>query len=245
VGNLAEGSFLNDLAYGFKYIFKQPSLRGLQAIWMGANFLATVGNVLVAALVLTRTGGSNYILSGVEAILSAGAVAGGIVISLWGGPKKRVPGALVCMALSAILGRICFGFGRDVVSWVPGAFFMFFFIPILNGSLAPVWLSKVPPDVQGRVMSARITLSRSMVPLGTMLAGPLAEFVFEPAMMDGGILTPIFAVFTGTGPGAGMSLLMIITGLFMLGLTWIGLSIPPIRDAERLLPDFAPSITQD
>ncbi len=94
-------------------------------------------------------------------------------------------------------------------------------------------------------MSARITLSRSMVPLGTLLAGPLAEYVFEPAMLEGGTLASIFSILTGKGPGAGMSLLLIITGLFMLGLVWIGFSIPTIRDVEKLLPDYQPSPAQD
>jgi len=245
VGRNAKGSFLQDIVYGFKFILTRPSLRGLQMIWMSANFLASIGNVLIAVIVLARTGGDNFTLSGVEAALSAGAVAGGILISTWGGPKRKVRGALLSMALSAILGRICFGLGRNFVTWLPGAFFVFFFIPILNGCLAPVWLAKVPPDVQGRVMSARITLSRSMGPLGTLVAGPLAEYVFEPAMMPGGFLVPFFGQVFGIGPGAGMSFLIICTGILMLGLAPLGLSIPAIRDAETLLPDIDISVSQD
>jgi hypothetical protein len=143
------------------------------------------------------------------------------------------------MAFCGILGRVLFGLGRDFITWIPGAFFFFFFIPILNGCLAPVWLSKVPPDVQGRVMSARITLSRSMIPLGTLIAGPLAERVFEPAMMPSGILAPIFGKLVGIGPGAGMSLLLILSGVLIASLTPIGLAIPAIRDAETLLSDYA------
>jgi len=111
VGNNAKGNFFQDITYGFKYILARPSLRGLQAIWMFANFLAAMGNVLIPALVLAKTGGDNFALSGVEAVLSAGAVIGGILISTWGGPKKKVQGAMLSMALSAILGRILFGLG--------------------------------------------------------------------------------------------------------------------------------------
>ena len=203
VGKASKGSFFQDVLYGFKFILARPSLRGLQATWMSANLFATTGNVLIAALVLARTGGDQFVLSGIEAILSAGAVIGGILISTWGGPQQKVRGALISMALCGLLGRMLFGLGRDFYTWIPGAFFMFFFIPILNGCLAPIWLSKVPPDVQGRVMSARITLSRSMIPLGTLIAGPLAERVFEPAMMTGGTLAPAFGWLVDTGPGAG------------------------------------------
>jgi hypothetical protein len=84
-----------------------------------------------------------------------------------------------------------------------------------------------------------------MIPLGTLIAGPLAERVFEPAMMPGGILMPIFGKLVGIGPGAGMSLLFILTGILIASLTPIGLAIPAIRDAETLLPDYAANTVQD
>ena len=245
IGKAAKGSLLQDMFYGFKFIFARPSLRGLQSIWMSANLFATTGNVLIAALVLARTRGNQFTLSGVEALLSAGAVIGGIIISTWGGPEHKVRGALISMALCGLFGRVLFGLGRDLITWIPGAFFFYFFIPILNGCLAPVWLSKVPPDVQGRVMSARITLSRCMIPIGTLIAGPLAEKVFEPAMMPGGILTPLFEKLIGKGPGAGMSLLVIITGILIASLTPIGLTTPEIRNAETLLNDYESIVIQE
>jgi len=245
IGKAAQGSLFQDMLYGFKFVLARPSLRGLQAIWMSANLFATTGNVLIAALVLARTGGDQLVLSGVEAILSAGAVVGGVVISAWGGPRHKVRGALIAMALCGLFGRMLFGLGRSFVTWIPGAFFVFFFIPILNGCLAPVWLSKVAPDVQGRVMSARITLSRAMIPVGTLIAGPLAEQIFEPAMMPGGLLVPVFGKLVGTGPGAGMALLFMLTGILILALAPLGFSIPAILEAETLLPDYAPQATRD
>jgi hypothetical protein len=61
-------------------------------------------------------------------------------------------------------------------------------------------------------------------------------------MLKGGLLVPVFGKITGTGPGAGMSLILIFTGLLMLGLTPLGLSIPAIRDAEQLLSDIEVSV---
>jgi len=106
------------------------------------------------------------------------------------------------LASIAFLSRVLFGMGRDFYSWIPGAFFMFLFVPLLNGTIASLWQTKVPPDVQGRVMSARITASRAMIPLGTLIAGPLAENLFEPAMLADGRMAPIFGWLVGVGPGA-------------------------------------------
>jgi hypothetical protein len=237
MGKQAQASFLQDITLGFRYILNRPSLRGLQVTWMLANLIGTSSNVLIAALVLARTGGDELALSGVQALLSAGAVIGGVIISAWGGPKRRVRGALICMGLSAIFGRVVFGMGRDMLTWLPGALCMFLFIPILNGTLDGFWLSKIPPDIQGRVMSARIAASRTMIPLGALIAGPLAEKAFEPMMMPNGALAPILGEILGIGPGAGMSLVMILSGILMLGLTFAGFAIPSIRNAEALLSD--------
>jgi len=240
VGQASRGSLAQDVLYGFRFILERPSLRGLQALWMMVNLFMTMGNVLLAALVLARTGSDEFVLSGVQAILSVGSVVGGLIISVWGGPQRKVRGAIVCLVLSSLLGRVMFGLGRDLLTWVPGAFFSFLFVPILNGALASVWLAKVPPDVQGRVMSARITASRAMIPLGTLLAGPLAEKVFEPAMMPGGALASLFGGLVGTGPGAGMSLIMVLTGLLTMLLGPVAFAVPAIRLAEERLPDYAP-----
>ena len=91
-------------------------------------------------------------------------------------------------------------------------------------------------------MSARITLSRSMIPLATLVAGPLADQIFEPAMMPDGMLAPIFGKLIGTGQGSGISLLIILTGLVITALTPVGLSIPSIRNAESLLTDYTSNL---
>ena len=70
-----------------------------------------------------------------------------------------------------------------------------------------------------------------------LMAGPLADSLFEPSMKLGGGLSPIFGWLIGTGPGAGMALMFLITGI--VG-TFIGLgayTVRAVRDAEDILPD--------
>lgn len=56
-------------------------------------------------------------------------------------------------------------------------------------------------------------IAQISAPVAMLLAGPLADRVFEPAMREGGALTPIFGGLVGTGTGAGMALMMVITGI--------------------------------
>jgi hypothetical protein len=110
-------------------------------------------------------------------------------------------------------------------------------MPIINGSNQAIWQAKVPPEVQGRVFSVRRLIAQFPTSFAMMAIGPLADQVFEPAMMPGGSLAPIFGKLLGTGPGAGMGLLLFSGGIIgaLIGLG--GYLIPAIRDAEEILPD--------
>ncbi|MBW4647062.1 MAG: hypothetical protein KME23_29460 [Goleter apudmare HA4340-LM2] len=70
-----------------------------------------------------------------------------------------------------------------------------------------------------------------------MIAGPLADYVFEPAMMPGGSLAPIFGRVLGTGVGAGMALLYVITSICLLMLGFGVYAFRLLRDVEDIVPD--------
>ena len=78
------------------------------------------------------------------------------------------------------------------------------------------------------------------MPLGTLLAGPLADNFFEPAMMPEGSLATTFGSLVGTGPSAGMSLMLFIAGLLGVVAGLVAYSIHALRDVEDILPDKRP-----
>ncbi|MCA9977862.1 MAG: hypothetical protein KC413_19010, partial [Anaerolineales bacterium] len=100
-----------------------------------------------------------------------------------------------------------------------------------------IWQAKVAPDVQGRVFAVRRLIAQVTAPIATAVAGPLADRLFEPALREGGAWVGTFGWLVGTGPGAGMGLMFVITGLagVLIGLS--GYLFPVIRHAETLLPD--------
>ena len=71
-----------------------------------------------------------------------------------------------------------------------------------------------------------------------LLAGPLADQVFEPAMLSGGALSPIFGPLFGTGTGSGIRLIFVITGLLSMIVGGMGYIFPAVRNIETILPDF-------
>jgi hypothetical protein len=121
--------------------------------------------------------------------------------------------------------------------WAFAAFSTMFFIPLVNGSNQAIWQAKVPPEVQGRVFATRRLIAQITAPLGMAVAGPLADWVFGPAMMPGGSLAPVFGWLVGTGEGAGIALIFVITGVagILVGLS--GYAFRAVRNAEDILPD--------
>ncbi len=235
-GEQARGNFLHEAAFGFKYIFKQPSLLGLQTVFLIGNFFSALAFAVYAPMILARSGSNELVFSSVQSAAAIGGVVGGLVIGAWGGFKRRVHGVLAGWALSG-LGIIAAGLSQALPGWLAAGFFTSMLTPLINGSNQAIWQSKVPPDIQGRVFASRRLIAWLVSPLSQILAGPLADQVFEPAMQAGGPLTPLFGWLAGSGPGAGMGLQFAFAGLLTLLIGLGGYFFPVIRNAEDLLPD--------
>ena len=238
-GRAGMGSFLKETAYGFRYIVARPSLLGLQTVFMVGNFLHTLGRSVSAPMILGRSGNNELVFGSVQSAGAIGGVAGGLVMVAWGGPKRRVHGVLLSWLGAGLLGQTTLGLGQTLPVWIVGIFLWAFFAPIISGSNQAIWQAKVAPDVQGRVFATRRLIAWLVTPIGQLLAGPLADRVLEPAMARGGSLAGSLGWLVGTGSGAGIGLLHVLTGL-LIALAGAGAYLfPAIRDAEDRLPDHA------
>jgi hypothetical protein len=212
----------------------------LQLTFFCINFIATFSNVLLNPMILSRVG--NYetgqiILASVLSAGGVGGLVGSVVMSVWGGPKRKVKGVLFGMVLLSLTGALLMGLGREFYVWALASFLGLFLLPILNGCSQAIWQAKVAPDVQGRVFATRLLIAQISAPMAMLMAGPLADRVFEPAMMPGGSLSPVFGWLIGTGPGTGMALMFLITGLLGAFVGFGSYTIRAVRDAEDILPD--------
>ena len=236
-GRQGAGSIWKEAAYGFQYIFKRPSLLGLQLIFFFGNLFSGIAFTVMAPMILARTQNNSLIFGSVQSAGAIGMVIGGVIMSAWGGFKRRSHGVLIGWILTGIIGTSLLGIGRGLELWIPAIVLGEMLIPLINSSNQALWQAKVAPDVQGRVFSARRLIAWFTNPISPIIAGVLADFVLEPRMRIESGLSGIFGGLVGTGPGAGMGLLMVFCGL---GASLVGLSgyfIPAVRNAEELLPD--------
>ena len=237
----SRGGLWKESLFGFVYILKRPSLLGLQLVFLVGNFFHSIGYVLMPAMILARTANNELILGTVNSIAAIGGVLGGAAMSAWGGTRRKIHGVLGGWTLSGLFGGVLMGLGRGVSLWGTARFLTGLVDPVINASNQAIWQAKVAPDVQGRVFSIRRLIAWVSMPLAALVAGPLADRVMEPAMQPGGALAPVFGPLVGVGPGAGMSLILLLTGIAVMLVGLGGYAVPCVRNAEEILPDHAPA----
>lgn len=158
-------------------------------------------------------------------------------MSAWGGSKDKkillIMGGIIIEGLVMIF----FGIVLGVPLWAIIGFILAFSGPFVWGSSQGIWQSKVEPNKQGRVFGARGFIAMSAGAVGMVIAGPLADRVFEPGMAGTGFLARTFGWLLGNDIGSGMRLIMIICGIGTLVTAIVALLIPKIRNLEKIVPD--------
>ena len=239
-GEEARGSLWKETVFGWRYIAARRPLLLLQLSFFASNLVASACGTLWTPMILARTSNSATTLGIVNTVSAVGGVVGGALMTAWGGPHRKVYGVLWGMVSMSALGIMLMGFGRTLPIWLVSGFLGSLIIPFLNGCNDAIWQTKVPHDVQGKVFGTRLMIAQVSVPMAMLTAGPLADIVFEPRMMPGGILAGVFGPLVGVGHGAGMALMFVLFGGVALLVSVASFMVRDIRDVEVLIPDYVP-----
>lgn len=206
-------SIINESMEGFNFIKRNKGLLYLILSIALMNFLSrlTYENIL-PAMILSRSNESNTVLGSVSAVIGIGGIIGGLIVSIKRIKLNRIKLIYFSAALSFLLGDTFMAIGSDVYMWMIAGFFASFPLPFLDAGLNEIMYEKVPKAMQGRVFAARNSMQFFTIPIGLILGGALAEYVFEPLMNSGFILVKYLEKIVGEGPGSGMALMFLITG---------------------------------
>lgn len=233
-GHQATGSFWRELRFGSTYILRRPGLRSLLFTFFLVNLFGTLTYFAVLSpMVLARSGGDEMALGVVRTLMGAGGVAGGILISLWGGSARKTRVYLISVMLSFFLCDFMMAGSRSLLGWSVAGFLAELTIPFIVSPYFALWQELVPTDVQGRVFATREMVQVLSQPFGYLAGGVLADQLFEPALQSGGLLAGTAGLLVGTGPGAGMAAMFLITGLLGTLTGLFGLLSPSIRELDR------------
>ena len=231
---VGQSSLLHEAAYGWTYITSRPGLLGLLIFFSANNFLTGVVSVLFTPLVLAFV--PVAMLGSVLAVGGVGMLVGSLVMSTWGGGKLPIYSVLGF----TLLGGLCIlfaGLRPALPVFFVTVFLYFFGLSIINGASQVIWQKKVAPQVQGRVFAVRRMIAWATLPLAYLVAGPLADRVFEPLLAVGGPLAGSIGKIIGVGRGYGIALLFVVMGMLSMLATVGGYLHPRLRLLEEELPD--------
>ncbi|VEP15201.1 Major facilitator family transporter (fragment) [Hyella patelloides LEGE 07179] len=183
-------------------------------------------------MILARSGSNSQVLGAIFSAAGIGGVIGAVILSTWGGTKRRVNDMLVGF-MGAGIAKIIFGLGQNLTVWIPAQLCSSLNYPLLGSSETALWMEAIPPELQGRVFAAVSLMLKIPGAIATLIAGLLSDRLFEPAMQSSNILNFLFAPIFGTNPGSGMALLYVISALAMFLIGIVGYKLPQLSQIEK------------
>jgi MFS family permease len=186
-GGKLEASIWSDIQEGILYIWRRRPLLWLLGTFTLANFVGGTGSVITPLLVKFNLAadwtarGFSYeaALALVGTLGGIGGVTGGVLVSTWGGLKRRrIYGVLIPMLLTGIANIV---FGSTPLLFVAAAAALTFSVmsTLLNAHSQTIWQTQTPRELQGRVFSVRRLIAQCTLPVGAISAGSLAGH-FDP-----------------------------------------------------------------
>ncbi|RSD28416.1 MFS transporter [Mesobacillus subterraneus] len=190
-------SYFSDFKEGIKYVGGHAFLKRL--FFFFAIFLVMMAPAaFLTPLQVTRSfDGDVWELTAIEIAFSIGMMAGGAIIASWGGYKNRVRTMTLA---SFIMGACTLALGVVPIFWLYLGFMALFGVamPIFNTPTTVLLQEKVEENYLGRVFGVMGMISTSMMPIGMLIFGPLADFVAIEWMLIGtGVLLIVLTFFLG------------------------------------------------
>ncbi|MHB8072742.1 MFS transporter [Desulfosporosinus fructosivorans] len=191
-------SYFGDMYEGFTYIKNHAYIKRF-FLFCAFFFFLVAPVAFLTPLQVTRSFGNDvWRLTAIEITFSIGMMVGGAIMASWGGFKNRIHS----MTLSILVTGACtFALGVIPIFWIYLIIMGLVGItmPIFNTPSTVLIQEKVEADFLGRIFGVFGMIASSMMPLGMLLFGPIADII------------KIEWLLMGTG------LLLFIQGFFLLG----------------------------
>ncbi len=191
-----------DMREGFDYVWGWAGLRQVMFIAVILNFLLNPASSLTPLLVTEHFRQGVGGLAWLQSLWGGGVVVGGLVLSVWGGFKRRM--------LTSMLGVVGMGAGALLMGFAPptafwmglsGMALLGIMNPIANGPLHAIFQSVIAPDMQGRAFTLIGTACSAMAPVGMAIAGPVADALgIQSWFVIGGVACVVMGAYGVLSP---------------------------------------------
>ncbi len=173
-----QAHFLSDLKQGLSSMRSNKPLMAVFFPMMLCNIFFTPLGLLFPLLIRVHYGGSAWHNSIAEFFIAGGLLFSSLIISVWGGMKRRF--YMVSLAIG-LLGGSC------IISGVtPSSQFWLFVVccflmgssgTFINVPLMAYTQETIPPEMMGKVCSFLMTGMTWAMPIGLMVSGPVSELI--------------------------------------------------------------------
>ena len=193
-----ETSVFIDMKIGIKYTLSDKLIGKVLTVYGLFIFLCVPAGFLSQLFVSRVYGETYWYLTAVELAGFIGMVAGGILMSIWGGFKSRV----TTMSVGLIaFGSLAIGMGLSKQFALYLTLMIIYGVAITMVQTATTTLiqEKAEISMQGRVFGLLGAMYSGFLPVGMAIFGPMAdEFSLKWIMIGSGIALIALSIFVGT-----------------------------------------------
>jgi MFS transporter, DHA3 family, macrolide efflux protein len=223
-----------DFQAGLRYVNGRSGLILLLGMFAVMTFVGGIVSLLFRPLVLFFS--TVQQLGTILSIGGLGFLFGGVAVAVWDIGRKRRIAAIV---LSFVVSGVCMivaGMRPSIVLVTCSLFVFSFCSPVLTTCVQAFLIAKVAPEYRGRILSLRTAFTGIAAAIAPVIAGPLADNVFEPALRTAGTLSNTAGRIIGVGPGRGIGCLFVLAGVLCIALA--AGAAGRAGNLEQQLPDW-------
>ncbi|MFI6321740.1 amino acid adenylation domain-containing protein [Nonomuraea sp. NPDC050556] len=238
MGRKRREPLLTEMAEGFRLSWGTRGFRAMLIYFSVLNLLLAAPLFLVSPLVLGF--GTTADVGAVAFAEGLGAVLGGLLMSLWGGPRRGRMVRLMTFTLLVAASVLVTGLRPNLLLIAVGVFGTGFGLALSQGIYMTIIQVKVPQRFHGRVISINQAISWAAFPVGFGVLTPLAGTWLEPLFTPSGALASSVGAVIGTGTGRGLAFAYVICGLGLALAALVGLRTRLLARLDTDLPDALP-----
>lgn len=228
-------SFFLEFIEGWHYIVARRGLLALLIFFSIVNLIVGPMYVLITPLVLSFASPSELGL--ILSLSGVGMLAGGMALSIWGGPKRSINGVLLSTFIGGV-GILVMGLRPSFYLIAVAVLITYPCIPFFLACSKVIFQKKSPTYLQGRIFACYQTFLGLSFPISYGLAGPLTENLFEPLIVKDGLLASSLGNIIGTGTGRGIGLFLVMMGILTMFTAIFAYFYKPLKLVEIDLPDI-------
>jgi DHA3 family macrolide efflux protein-like MFS transporter len=189
-------SVWRDVVDGFRYLWHWKGMFIVLMLATLINMTINPGMSLLPVLVQKHFQGGALQLGWMNSAWGIGMIAGGVILSAWGGFKSKILTALLAL-IGMGLGFVIVGLSPAEALWmsIAGLAFGGTMNPMVNGPFGALFQAVVAPDLQGRVFTVVGSMAGLATPLGLAIAGPLSDWLgVQVWFVAGGLICIVTSV---------------------------------------------------